>query len=142
MTIGKKILELRTQKKLTQKQLSDMCGFSQSALNLWENDKRKPKIEALQKIADVLGVSVSEFDKRSLEMYIQQSQNILNDFSSHPENWVQENPLTGEQTPVKQTELLKHYNVLNELGKNKAIERIKELTEVPRYTKPDETPHE
>jgi Predicted transcriptional regulators len=135
MTIGKKILELRTQKKLTQKQLSDMCGFSQSALNLWENDRRKPKIESLQKIADVLGVSVSEFDKRSLEMYIQQSQNILNDFSNHPENWVQENPFTEESIPVKQVELLKHYNDLNELGKNKAIERIKELTEIPRYKK-------
>lgn len=51
MTIGKKIAKLRTEKNLTQKQLADMCGFSQSALNLWENGKRQPKREQLEKIA-------------------------------------------------------------------------------------------
>lgn len=60
MTIGKKILELRTQKKLTQKQLADICGFSQSALNLWENEKRQPKVEQLRKIAAALGVYISD----------------------------------------------------------------------------------
>lgn len=49
MTTGKKIFKLRTERNLTQKQLADLCGFSQSALNLWENEKRKPKVEHLQK---------------------------------------------------------------------------------------------
>lgn len=51
MTIGKKISKLRTEKKLTQKQLADICGFSQSALNFWENGKRQPKREQIEKIA-------------------------------------------------------------------------------------------
>ncbi len=58
MTIGKKILELRRQKELTQKQLSDMCGFSQSALNLWENGKRQPKIAQLKKIAEIFDIAL------------------------------------------------------------------------------------
>lgn len=58
MTIGNKIFKLRTERNLTQKQLADMCGFSQSALNFWENGKRQPKIGQLYKIADALDIPV------------------------------------------------------------------------------------
>lgn len=58
MTIGKSILKFRTDKGLTQKEFSDMCGFSQSALNLWENEKRNPKIEQLRKIATVFQCNI------------------------------------------------------------------------------------
>lgn len=58
MTIGNKIFKLRTERNLTQKQLADMCGFSQSALNFWENGKRQPKIGQLYKIADALEIPV------------------------------------------------------------------------------------
>lgn len=60
MTIGEKILKLRTDQNLTQKQLANICGFSQSALNFWENGKRQPKIEQLEKIANALDVSVAD----------------------------------------------------------------------------------
>lgn len=56
MTIGEKIAKFRIDNNLTQKQLADICGFSQSALNFWENGKRQPKIEQLEKIADALNI--------------------------------------------------------------------------------------
>ena len=34
------------------------------------------------------------------------------------------------------------YDMLNELGKKEAVKRIEELTEIPRYTNPDEPPQE
>lgn len=60
MAIGKNILKFRTEKGLTQKEFSSMCGFSQAALNLWENEKRKPKMEQIQKIANTFQCNVSD----------------------------------------------------------------------------------
>lgn len=40
------------------------------------------------------------------------------------------------------TELQTAYVQLNKIGRKEAIKRIKELTEIPRYTKPDEPPQE
>lgn len=60
MSIGKNILKFRTDRGLTQKNFSNMCGFSQAALNLWENEKRKPKMEQIKKIADTFQCDVSD----------------------------------------------------------------------------------
>lgn len=38
--------------------------------------------------------------------------------------------------------LLKDYRMLNEIGQLEARKRVAELTEIPRYTKPDDPPQE
>ncbi len=150
MTIGKKILELRTQKELTQKQLSDMCGFSQSALNLWENDKRKPKIESLHKIADVLNVSISDLVGNNYDGILKDSLSLpnINDEVEYMD-YVQQiwsecgfsslNPPKSEKDRRKITEaeakynLLKLFEMLNLKGKQKAASQIELLTKIPEY---------
>ncbi len=134
MNIGEQIRKYRKEAGLSQKELGQKLGVSQQHIAQYESGKRIPKLETINKIAGALNMGIDNI--------IKQSQDILNDLSSHPENWVQENPFTGESIPVKQVELLKHYNSLNELGKSKAIERIEELTEIPRYTKPDQLTQE
>lgn len=134
MNIGEQIRKYRKEAGLSQKELGQKLGVSQQHIAQYESGKRIPKLETINKIAGALNMGIDNI--------IKQSQDILNDLSSHPENWVQENPFTGELIPVKQVELLKHYNALNELGKSKAIERIEELTEIPRYTKPDQLTQE
>jgi len=131
--IGNRIRKIRTEKGLTQREMAALTGIPYSTYSNYENNNREPNLEQLNKIANALNISITHLI--DINDITKQSQNILDDLSNHPENWVQENPLTGEKVPIKQTELLKHYNVLNELGKNKAIERIKELVEIPRYTK-------
>lgn len=61
MSIGEKIHSLREERKLTQKELADKCGFSQSALTQWENNKRKPKIEAIHKLCSALDCDIADF---------------------------------------------------------------------------------
>ncbi|MBD5517199.1 MAG: helix-turn-helix transcriptional regulator [Lachnospiraceae bacterium] len=150
MTIGKKILELRVQKELTQKQLSDMCGFSQSALNLWENDKRKPKIGSLHKIADVLHVSISDLvgdnyddisreplslpdmaDEVKLEDYVQQIWAECGFSSLNP-------PKTkNDRKKISEAELkyklLERFEMLNLEGKGSAVSQLALLTKIPEY---------
>ena len=60
MPTGSKIKEIRLQKQLTQKQLGDKCGMYESQIRKYETGKANPKIETLQKIADALGVPVTE----------------------------------------------------------------------------------
>lgn len=56
--MGNRIRELRQEGKLTLKQLSDDTGISITALSSYENNARKPKIEAWQRLAIRFGVSV------------------------------------------------------------------------------------
>ena len=60
MPIATKLKEARQKKGLTQKQLGDKCGMYESQIRNYENGKKNPKIETLQKIADALDVPVSE----------------------------------------------------------------------------------
>lgn len=60
MPTGTRIKEIRKQKGLTQKQLGDMCGIADSNIRKYENGYQNPKIETLQKIADALGVPITE----------------------------------------------------------------------------------
>lgn len=58
MSIGEHIKMARKNKGLTQKELGNLLGISQSAVGQFENDTSNPKYETLQKIADALDVSV------------------------------------------------------------------------------------
>lgn len=57
MDIGEKIKYYRKQCGLTQKELGERLGVSASMIGQYENSTRNPKMETIQKIADVLGIS-------------------------------------------------------------------------------------
>lgn len=140
MTVNEKIKLIRQEKGLTQKELGyRLGGISQQQIGQWETGKANPKYETLQKIANALEVDLIELI--GVKGIVEQSRNILNNFNNNPEKWVQmdietgkEIPLRGSKLQSKQIVLLNHYNQLNEAGKDKAIERVEELTEIPRYT--------
>lgn len=54
-----RIWEERTKKRVSLKQLSMRTGISKSALNNYENGKRYPNIEQLERIAKALHVKIS-----------------------------------------------------------------------------------
>ncbi len=51
-TLGTKLRRLRDNKKMSQTEIADLLGISQSAYNKWEADQAKPNIDNLRKIAD------------------------------------------------------------------------------------------
>ena len=57
---GKLIQELRKEKELTQKELSDKLGVTDRAVSNWERGKSFPDVSMLKPLAAELGVSVSE----------------------------------------------------------------------------------
>lgn len=57
---GALIRTLRQQKHLTQRQLADTIGVSDKAVSKWERGRSRPDVETLQRLADALGVELTE----------------------------------------------------------------------------------
>ena len=53
-----RIKELRNENAISLKELSEKTGISAPTLSRYETEKRKPKIENWQKLADYFGVTV------------------------------------------------------------------------------------
>lgn len=60
MSKGEKIKNARKRARMTQKELAEKLGLSFQSVAQWENGLRNPKQETLQKIADALGIPVSD----------------------------------------------------------------------------------
>ena len=60
ITLGKRIATLRKEKGIKQEELAQMLDVSAQAVSKWENDLTCPDINALPKLAQILGVTVDE----------------------------------------------------------------------------------
>lgn len=58
--IGKFIVELRKEKKLTQQELADKLGVTDRAVSHWENGRRLPDYSLLKDISTELSISINE----------------------------------------------------------------------------------
>ena len=60
LTFGQRIVALRADRRILQKELAETVGITPTALNYYEKDKREPNVQTIIKIADALGVSCDE----------------------------------------------------------------------------------
>lgn len=67
MKIGEKILMLREEKDMKQKELAELVGITEATLSRYENGKREPKSEIVSRIAKVLNVSTDYLLGRTSE---------------------------------------------------------------------------
>ncbi|TBL70854.1 helix-turn-helix domain-containing protein [Paenibacillus thalictri] len=58
MQFSSRILQLREQRQLTQKELAHAIGISRATLSHYENNRRQPDLDTLNKIAEYFEVSV------------------------------------------------------------------------------------
>lgn len=114
-TLGEEIKHYRKLKKYSQETLAEKAELSKMSIRRYESGERQPGIEQLRKIADAL--EVDPFALYSFDMATEALEKNIN---------------------KKENELLDNYRKLNTTGKEKAAERVEELTEIPRYTNPDE----
>lgn len=49
----------RVNARLTQKELADRCGVSESTVNAWETGKRLPNLKMLAAIENATGISLN-----------------------------------------------------------------------------------
>lgn len=58
MSIGERIVQLRSQKNMSQGQLAQSLGVSRQAISKWENDQSSPDTLHLIKLSDILDTEV------------------------------------------------------------------------------------
>lgn len=123
------IKDFRLKSGYTQQELADKVGITKAAISKYEKGQRQPRLEMLKKIAEVFGVNwtdlVSE-EQRELEEAIQ-------DAEADSDYW--EAVLLSTEAHKRIASLL---HLLNEEGQKKAVERVLELTEIPRYQRQTE----
>lgn len=78
MQTGIKIQKYRLKKRMTQKELGEAVGLTKERVAQYECCVRNPKIDCLEKFAEVLGVSVSRLKGYQIET-VEDAEEILND---------------------------------------------------------------
>ena len=163
MTIGERIKDSRTIAGLTQAQLAEKSGLAVGTIHQYENNKRQPRVEQLTKIANALNVPVDAFvDNDHYHLHLLALASIAglkDDISilSVPESEKVEEELKKrdnetqinlnklkffirskyvdftESDFIAVRDLINDFYSLNAMGQKKAIERIGELAEIPKY---------
>ena len=124
MDLGNNIQKYRKEAGLTQKELAEILNVAVGTIQQYELGKRQPRLEMINRIAGALGIGVRR---------------LYPDFQY--EDWEKTETyknarLTNTLDPLR-GELLSKFQELNASGKVEAVKRVSELTEIPRYTKPD-----
>ena len=126
---GEGIRNARKAAKITQEELAKQVGINRATLSKYESGVIEPSISQLQKIAECLGLN-SWADIVGEQLVNQKMTELL--FHLGP----------GEKPTEKMWSILAidaALDLLNESGQQKAVERVEELTEIPKYQK-EKTP--
>ncbi|MCI8533056.1 MAG: helix-turn-helix domain-containing protein [Lachnospiraceae bacterium] len=147
MTIGERIKKARKDKEMTLQQVADIMDCSPQMISQYENNKRKPKLTTIRRIATALDVTTSELIgsegtealallAKAKELDIQ----IINKLQRLSPEAAADAIITGlimRGISEKENELLELMGLLNEPGQEKAIEQLELLTKIPEYQKED-----
>lgn len=143
MKVCENIRKIRIERGLTQKELGEKCGIADSAIRRYELGGANPKLETLEKLANALNCDVRDLaDSESrLSQYIDLgnlSENIKITIETHtPEKQaytIKRLKKYSEKMYSDKQILLSYFDVLNQNGKQKAIEQLEMLTKIPEYT--------
>lgn len=156
ISLGEKIKQARTKKGLSQEQLAQSVGTTKSTISKYELDKREPNLEMLDKIAYALGLEVWELfggslDENNLLTFTISREDAeamgVTDITENNPKVVYFQPNAANtyelmrriigipSTPSYKNRLTTAFDSLNPAGQEVAVERVEELTEIPKYQK-------
>lgn len=122
MTTGQLIQRARKKAGLTQSELAEKIGASVVTIGQYERNKRQPRIEQLRSIARAIGVEWTELvpEEDRAEAVIEHIKDEINH-------------LNDEVIDQFVDRLNTAFDQLNAVGQEKAVERVEELAEIPKY---------
>ncbi|MDU2683140.1 MAG: helix-turn-helix transcriptional regulator [Clostridium sp.] len=134
--LGKLLKELREEKNVSMdKMVEDLkklydVNIAKSTISKWENNKADPSMEYARILIKYFNVSldyllgISKYKNKDEELKDYKSK--MNEFAKkHNKNFYE-------------NKLLNSFNKLNDEGKNEAIKRVDELTELNKYKKEED----
>lgn len=112
MGYGQNIKAARKMAGLTQAQLAKKCGMATITIRQYESEKREPRLTQLECIANALGITYFHLaDSEIIPRLVSQDM----------------------KSAERRAKIDTAFKLLNEDGQQKAVERVEELTEIPRY---------
>lgn len=117
-TLGERIKAARIKSGMTQEQLAAVLDTTKAAVSRYEAGKREPNLHQLCKIAKATKTTVSELVDEGYWTQVPKYE-FEASFSNNPQQVI----------------LCGLFEQLNEIGQQKAIERLEELLEVAKYRK-------
>ena len=84
--IGKRIKELRRERRMTQEQLADLVGISFQAISKWENGIALPDITLVPRLAQIFGVTTDELFAYNQKEISEEIKQCVNDARKYIEN--------------------------------------------------------
>lgn len=127
MSFSERLRAARKKAGLTQQRLAEKSGLATGTIQQYELNKRTPKPEAVAKIAEALDLGYS---------YTKDGEPYFYDFVDtvqRPE-YAKNEKFNNIQYKDAQR-IIEPYERLNDIGKNEAIKRVEELTELKKYAK-------
>ena len=129
-----RLKQLRTENKITQKELGSYLNVTQNAIFNWENKKTEPSIETIEKIANYFNVNpayLTGWSEHEYRLYKGYKENeILKKIEIKDDSGM----LMVGDTIISDRKILKEFHELNILGKLEAIKRVTELKYIPGFT--------
>lgn len=153
MEIGKYVKAERKKAGLTQEQLAEGTGLSVVTIRQYEQGKRQPRFENLERIASCLGVSLSSlFGIDEAEAMLKQTTKQAEAAMWEVLEYIHKQGIGSKedfeyfrsQSPFYDPEIYNDlrdtFLSLSDEGVRVAVERVKELAEIPRYQRhPDKS---
>ena len=93
--LGKRLKRLRTENKMTQRNLAEVIGVTHVSISGYESGKRTPDTETLTKLADYFNVSTDYLLGRESKSNLDSFEAFLND--PELETWYRELPESDEE---------------------------------------------
>ena len=154
--IGSRIKKLRKEMSISQREVAKRLNIPYSTYSNYENGNREPSEDMLIRIADVIGVSINDFFVEPIIIEFDTTPHPLHEKvmsgEATPEEFKEWKKLliAGADSAIKATNrfydklislhaeqddlILHYYHKLNHNGRKEAIERMYELTLLPKYT--------
>ena len=135
LDLGKKIKKYRTDANLTQRKMAELLEIPYSTYSNYENDNRTPDSETLQRICDILNISMQDLIGQFATGSGGDESERISELIYQPIT-----PFTPENmaTMAREQDMITSFRKLNVIGQMEAKKRVEELTEIPRYRRQDD----
>lgn len=128
MTIGQRIQNLRKERNMTQKQLSEIIGKGFSTVQKYEIDAIQPPNSVIQKIAEAFSISLADFFSGLNDDDMQK----ITDEALKSADRIEEKASIALASETKS--ILRYYEKLNLTGKRKVVQYAIDLSKLEEYT--------
>lgn len=129
--VGERLKQLRTSHNYTQQEIADILGVTKATISKYETGQRRLNADYIERLSNLYGVE---------PYYILFGQTLAQankEYEARMNQAEQEDRAYWESVLLSDTtiKISSLFDNLNEEGQRVAIERVKELTEIPKYKK-------